>query len=208
LLGRLEAAFDAQRQFVANASHELRTPLARQRTLIEVALADPEPTASGLRNLCTRLLATGEQQERLVEALLTLARNQRGLDRREPVDPAARTGEVMLARRPEAEERGLSVAATLDPALAVGDSRLAERLVANLIDNAVRHNVADGSVQVTTGIAEGSAMLSVAHTGPRISPDDVPRLLPPFPPPGADRIRYPAGRGHRPLLVPAIPRAG
>ena len=207
LLGRLEAAFDAQRQFVANASHELRTPLARQRTLIEVALADPEPTASGLRNLCTRLLATGEQQERLIEALLTLARSQRGLDRREPVDLAALTGEVMLARRPEAEERGLSVAATLDPALAVGDSRLAERLVANLIDNAVRHNVADGSVQVTTGIAEGCAMLSVTNTGPVISPDDVPRLVRPFQRRGADRIGTPDGLGLGLSIVAAIAEA-
>ena len=113
LLARLEAAFGAQRQFVANASHELRTPLARQRTLIEVALADPEPSVRGLTDVCERVLATGEQQERLIEALLTLARSQRGLDRREPIDLAALTAEIVLTRQPEAELRGLTLATGL-----------------------------------------------------------------------------------------------
>src|SRR5215472_12802047 len=166
LLARLEAAFDAQRQFVANASHELRTPLARQRTLIEVALADPEPSVAALREVCTRVLATGEQQERLIEALLTLARSQRGLDRREPIDLAAIAGEVLEARRPEAELRGLTVDAALQPAPLLGDARLAERLVANLVDNALRHNVAHGTIGVATGARAGHAVLSVRHTGP------------------------------------------
>jgi HAMP domain-containing protein len=102
LLARLEGAFGAQRQFVANASHELRTPLARQRTLIEVALADPEPSVGALQDVCKRVLITGEQQERLIEALLTLARSQRGLDRHEPIDLAALTAEIAATRQPEA----------------------------------------------------------------------------------------------------------
>ena len=97
LLARLEGSFDAQRQFVANASHELRTPLARQRTMVEVALADPAPTVAGLRGVCDRVLAAGEQQERLIEALLTLARSQRGLDRWEPVDIMAVTADALRA---------------------------------------------------------------------------------------------------------------
>ncbi len=207
LLARLEAAFDAQRQFVANASHELRTPLARQRTLIEVALADPEPSVAALRDACSRVLAAGEQQERMIEALLTLARSQRGLDRREPLDLAALTGDVLLACRPEAEQRGLAVAATLGPAPAVGDARLAERLVANLVDNAMRHNVAHGSAQVSTGTVAGCAVLSVFNTGPVIPPQDVARLVRPFQRSGADRTGTSDSLGLGLSIVAAIAEA-
>jgi signal transduction histidine kinase len=207
LLTRLQAAFDAQRQFVANASHELRTPLARQRTLIEVALADPEPSVTALHDVCNRVLATGEQQERLIEALLTLARSQRGLDRREPVDLAALTGEVVLARRLEAELRGISVTASLGPALALGDARLAERLVSNLVDNAVRHNVAHGTVHVSTGTRAGRAAVSVSNTGPVIPPDDVARLVQPFQRSGAHRTSARDGLGLGLSIVAAIAEA-
>ena len=180
LLGRLETAFGAQRQFVANASHELRTPLARQRTLIEVALADPEPSIASLQGVCQRLLVTGEEQERLIEALLTLARSQRGLDRRELVELAAITDGVLRARWPEAESRGLTVTASLQPAPVLGDAALAERLVTNLIENAVRHNVPGGAVEVGTGTWVGRAILSVFSTGPPVPPDQVERLFQPF----------------------------
>jgi signal transduction histidine kinase len=207
LLARLEAAFGAQRQFVANASHELRTPLARQRTLIEVALADPEPSIGGLQDVCRRVLATGEQQERLIEALLTLARSQRGLDRREPIDLAALTGEVALARQPEAELRGLTVSTSLGPAPALGDARLAERLVANLLDNAIRHNVAGGIVQVSTVIWAGHAVLSVSNTGPMLPPDQLPHLFQPFQRGGAARTRSRDGLGLGLSIVAAIAAA-
>jgi len=180
LLARLEGAFGAQRQFVANASHELRTPLARQRTLIEVALADPEPSVASLQKVCKRVLVTGEQQERLIEALLTLARSQRGLDRREPVDLTAIADGVMQARWPEAQQRGLTVTTGFQPAVALGDAPLAERLVANLVDNAIRHNVPRGAVEAGTAVWAGHAVVSVFSTGPVIQPDQVDRLFQPF----------------------------
>ena len=180
LLARLELSFTAQRQFVANASHELRTPLARQRTLVEVALRDPDATVGSLQQTMRRVLATGEEQERLIEALLTLARSQRGLDRREPLDLAAVTGAAVSATEAEAQDRGVRVKASLGSAPALGDQRLAERLAANLVDNAVRHNVPGGWVEVATGIRSGRSVLSVSNTGPVIAPDQVERLFQPF----------------------------
>ena len=97
LLARLESAFESQRRFVANASHELRTPITLERALVEVALADPHATVDSMRDTCRRVLAASEQQERLIEALLTLARSQRGLERREPVDLREVTAEVVRA---------------------------------------------------------------------------------------------------------------
>jgi signal transduction histidine kinase len=180
LLARLERSFSAQRQFVTNASHELRTPLARQRTLVEVALRDPDATVGSLQQTMQRVLAAGEEQERLIEALLTLARSQRGLDRREPLDLAAVTGEAVSAAAPEAQSRGVRLNVSLGAAPLQGDQRLAERLAANLVDNAVRHNVADGWVEVVTGTRAGRSVLSVANTGPLIPPEQVEVLFQPF----------------------------
>ena len=187
LLGRLEGAFGAQRQFVANASHELRTPLARQRTLVEVALADPEASVGSLRSVCERVLAAGEQQERLIEALLTLARSQRGLSWTEPIDLAVSAGEVVRSREAEARHRELTIRASLDAAPAQGDGRLAERLVANLLENALRYNQPGGWVQVTTGTQQGHAVLAVANSGPVIPATEVGRLFQPFQQLGTDR---------------------
>jgi signal transduction histidine kinase len=207
LLARLEAAFEAERQFVANASHELRTPLARQRTVLEVALADPAPSVATLRNACARALTAGAQQERLIEALLTLARSQRGLNRREPVDLAALTQEVLLAREGAADELRLTISADLEPAPMFGEPRLAERLVVNLIDNAVRHNVANGTALVSTGVEAGSAVISVINSGPVIRPEYVSKLLRPFQRLGADRTGTPDGLGLGLSIVAAITEA-
>jgi signal transduction histidine kinase len=207
LLGRLEAAFEAQRRFVANASHELRTPLARQRTLVEVALGDPEATLDSMRASYARVLAAAEQQERLIEALLTLARSERGLERHEPVDLAAVTDEVLMTRRPEMERHGLHVEAALDHAPIAGDHHLVERLVANLVDNAVGHNVADGRIAISTRTTAGQASLSVANNGPVIPASAVGRLFQPFQRLGAERTGQRDGLGLGLSIVQAIAAA-
>jgi signal transduction histidine kinase len=131
------------------------------------------------------VLAAGEQQERLIEALLTLARSQRGLDRREPVDLA----EVVEAALPA------DVAATLRPAGVLGDRRLIERLVTNLVDNAVRHNVPGGWVYVATANGGPEAILRVVNSGPRVRDEEVPDLLEPFRRAGAERSGHGEGLG-------------
>ena len=195
LLARLEAAFSAQRQFIANASHELRTPLTLERTMVEVALADPEAPAELLRATCQRVLAAGEQQERIIDSLLTLARGQRGLDQRDTFDLGALAREVLAEREPEARRLGLRVTATLGQAPASGDPRLAERLVANLVGNGIGHNQAGGWLTVHTGLRAGRAVLLVANSGPVIDPAEIGRLLRPFERMGTDRTGQRAGLG-------------
>jgi signal transduction histidine kinase len=204
LLGRLEASFQAQRQFVANASHELRTPLARARTLAEVALTDPGATIHSLRASHRRVIAAGEHQERLIEALLTLARSERGLDDREPFDLTAVTAAAVQARRPEAQRRGLLLHTTLEPAQTTGDSRLAERLVANLLDNALRYNAPDGRIDVVTKTRANRAALSVSNTGPSVTAHEVERIFEPFRRLGTDRTDHSDGIGLGLSIVKAI----
>jgi signal transduction histidine kinase len=202
LLERLEGAFEAQRQFVANASHELRTPLTLERALLELALSDPKADAASLRKTCEKVLDVGKEQERLIEALLTLSRSQRGLDRREPVDLAAIAAAVTAA----ADHHGLSFQTSFQPAETNGDPRLVERLAANLIGNAIDHNVPDGFVTVETKRRNGAAVLRVANSGRRIRPDEVSRLFEPFERLEGDRIERP-GFGLGLSIVDAIAKA-
>jgi signal transduction histidine kinase len=207
LLGRLEASFEAQRQFVANASHELRTPLTLERAILEVTLADPAASAASLRTACERVLAIGEQQERMIGALLTLARSERGIERREPLllDDVMR--EVLDDRREEIARRRLRVDSMLGHAATTGDRLLIERLVANLLDNAIQHNDALGWVAVTTATEAGRAVVTVSNSGPVIPAQDVERLLRPFNRLGTDRTNQGYGHGLGLSIVDAIATA-
>jgi signal transduction histidine kinase len=207
LLGRLEASFEAQRQFVANASHELRTPLTLERAILEVTLADPAAGTSSLRAACERVLAIGEQQERTIDALLTLARSERSLERRETLLLDTLTGEILQERREEIAQRGLRLDAKLERAQATGDPRLVERLVANLLDNAVRHNTPGGWVEVTTASEGGEAVLTVANSGAVVAPEEVEQLLRPFHRLGGDRLGHGDGVGLGLSIVAAIATA-
>nr|ALK27910.1 putative histidine kinase [Streptomyces sp. DSM 11171] len=204
LLGRLETAFEAQRRFVANASHELRTPLARQRALGQVVLGDPEASVESLRSAHERILAAGVQQEQLIEGLLTLAKSQGGIDVREPFDLARLTVEVVYSRRAEAQFRSVTFHPSVSPALAVGHRNLAERLVTNLVDNAMRHNTPNGWIQVVTGTSEGRATITVTNSGPVVPPDAIDQLFQPFQRLGATRAARAEGHGLGLSIVQAV----
>jgi signal transduction histidine kinase len=204
LFERLEAAFASQRHFVANASHELRTPLTAERTLLQVALADPDATVESLRAACREVLALGAAQERLIEALLTLASGEQGVERREPFDLADVARDV-LSSRPSPP--GVTVETALDTAPALGDPRLVESLVANLVDNALRYNVPGGRVEVATATVEGGARVVVRNSGPVVPAEEVDRLFEPFQQLDGRRIRHGEGHGLGLAIVRAIAHA-
>jgi signal transduction histidine kinase len=186
LFARLEASFESQRHFVANAAHELRTPLAAERTVLQVALRDPDASVASLRAAGEEVLRLGEQQQELIDALLTLAGSERGIVRAEPFDLAAVAAAVLA----DAAIGSAEVDRRLEPAPAEGDPRLAESLVANLVGNALRHNLAHGWVCVeTTSTTDGRAALRVANSGPVIPESEVERLFQPFQRLGDERVR-------------------
>jgi signal transduction histidine kinase len=184
MLARLDAAFDSQRLFVANASHELRTPLAVIRTELEVTLADPYADANELRRMGEVVEQAAERAQRLVSSLLTLARLQavgRGeLEVVEPVDLSTLVPSILDGAAAEARAKDITVEAEVEPAATVGDPRLLERLIGNLVENAIRHNVPGGWLRVTTGEAAERVWLHVSNGGPVIAAADVDALFEPF----------------------------
>jgi signal transduction histidine kinase len=193
LFARLEASFDAQRRFVANASHELRTPLTRERALLQVTRANPAHTLDTWQAVSAELLASNAEQEHLIEALLTLASSEGGPGHREPVDLAPLASACLAAASLETGRLGLQVRADVRPADLDGDPVLIRRLVSNLIENAVRHNAPGGHIQVATETSRGHAVVSVTNSGQVIPPAEVDRLFQPFQRLGTRRAR---GDGH------------
>jgi signal transduction histidine kinase len=184
MLARLDAAFDGQKLFVANASHELRTPLSVIRTELDVTLSDPDASRAELRRMGDVALAATERAQRLVSSLLTLARLQSGdpgeLTVREPVDLATLVAPVLASIAGEAAERSISIETETSTARTSGDPRLLERLIGNLVENAVRHNINGGWMRVSCGETDGRVWLHVANGGQVIPPGDVDGLFEPF----------------------------
>lgn len=207
LFERLESAFEAQRHFVANASHELRTPLAAERAVLQLALDDPDTSTETWRSTSETVIASNRAQERLIDALLTLASSEGGLDVWERVDLAALCEGVLAAREVEARRLGLHIETTIQSAALDGDPRLIEHLVANLVDNSIKHNVVGGTVEVSTSVVDDRVVFSLSNTGPVLPGGDVDRLFEPFQRLGPRRVHNKDGYGLGLSIVRAIAKA-
>ncbi|WP_250000865.1 HAMP domain-containing sensor histidine kinase [Actinoplanes sp. M2I2] len=203
MMDRIAVGYEAQRRFAADASHELRTPLAVQRTLIEVGLArtlGPEQ----LELLAAQLLETNERNERLIEGLLVLSESDRGLVSRTPLRLDQIAAEVLEAHRARAAEAGLTITSELSPRVVLGERVLLERLVTNLVQNAIKYNRAGGVIDVRVG---DEPALVVANTGDDVPPDEVPALFEPFRRLSGARIDHSGGAGLGLSIARSITRA-
>jgi signal transduction histidine kinase len=205
MLERLEAAFESQRRFVANASHELRTPLAIVRTELDVTLDDPGADAGELRAMAHVVRDANERMERLIASLLALASSEGGIALSRPADLAQAVAPAL--EREAFADGALQLNAKLAPAPVVGDPVLLERLAENLVENAVRYNAAVGWVRVRTGVVRGEATLEIANPGARIEPGDVQGLLEPFRRLESSRSRSTGGYGLGLAVVRAVAHA-
>jgi signal transduction histidine kinase len=206
MLERLDAAFTSQQRFVANAAHELRTPLTAMRTAIEVTLAKPERTREQLEEMAERVRHSVQRAEATIEALLTLATSELGATAAETVDLATAAEDALDDARGAIDRRNLSVEASLEPAPTRGDRVLLERMIGNLVENAVRHNHSGGSIWIRTHRQNGSSVFEVANTGPQVGADQIPVLFEPFAR-AAQRIKSDDGVGLGLSIAEAIARA-
>jgi signal transduction histidine kinase len=203
MMDRIAVGYEAQRRFAADASHELRTPLAVQRTLIEVGMSRAR-TEDQLALLTAQLLETNERNERLIEGLLVLAESDRGLLSRTPLRLDRIAAEVLEAHRPRAAEAGITITSTLRPRLVLGEQVLLERLVNNLVENAVRYNRPDGTIDVQVG---DDPALIVTNTGDDVPPDAVSALFEPFRRLSGARVDHSGGAGLGLAIARSITRA-
>jgi signal transduction histidine kinase len=190
-LNRLAAGYDSQRRFAANASHELRTPLAVQRVLTEVAMENPE-ASQDLRRLGVQLLRTNERNENLIEGLLVLSESDRGLQGKVPVSLEGLAGSVLESHTELAKEHDVSLRRTLSGRTVPGDLVLLERLIVNLVVNAVLYNEPGGWVEVTVA---ATPAITVSNSGPHVPAEAVSMLFEPFRRLGAERVNHAGGVG-------------
>jgi signal transduction histidine kinase len=180
MLDRLDAAFTSQKRFVANAAHELRTPLTAMRTAIEVTLSKPTRTPDQLEAMAAEVKRSVERAESTVEALLTLATSEAGPAAHEAIDLATAVEDALDDTHAAIDQRQIKVDAALDPAPARGDRVLLERMIANLVENAVRHNNPGGWIGIRTAEQADGAVFEIANTGPAVTAEEIPTLFEPF----------------------------
>jgi signal transduction histidine kinase len=207
MLARLDAAFESQRSFIASASHELRTPLSIIRTEVDVTLQSRDVSREKLVAMAEVVRRASQRSERMIDALLTLARSDRGDLHRAPVDLAELARTALAELQAEAADRDLRVEADLAPAATVGDGALLERLVANLVQNAIRHNVRGGWLAVSTEAHDGRAVVVVANGGATIEPAELANLTMPFRRRGVQRTGGSVGSGLGLSIVDSVARA-
>jgi signal transduction histidine kinase len=203
MMDRIAVGYEAQRRFAADASHELRTPLATQRALIEIGMAR-DLNADQIELLAAQLLETNQRNERLIEGLLVLSESDRGLVSRAPVRLDEVTGAVLEAHLPRAEEAGVTITSALSPRVVIGEQVLLERLVTNLVQNAIKYNRKGGTIDVRVG---GSPALTVVNTGDDVPPEEVAGLFEPFHRLSGVRIDHSGGAGLGLSIARSITRA-
>jgi signal transduction histidine kinase len=206
MLERLDAAFTSQKRFVANAAHELRTPLTAMRTAIEVTLAKPERSPAQLEEMAERVRRSVARAEATIEAMLTLATSEFGATAAETVDLATAAEDALDGARNAIDQRNIQVEASLAPAPTSGDRVLLERMIANLVENAVRHNADGGSIWIRTHQQRESSVFEVANTGPDVPAEQIPILSEPFAR-ARQRVNHADGVGLGLSIAGAIARA-
>jgi two-component system OmpR family sensor kinase len=179
MLDRLEQAFTAQARFTSDVSHEIRSPLTALRGQIEVALRK-ERGATEYQEVLHESLEEVLRLQRLAEDLLSLAQADAGAleGLRVPVALGDLLARSVDRQRAAAASKGVSLQLHVAaPARVIGDPDLLGRLVENLLDNAIRHTAADGTVDVTLEPAAGKATVAVCDTGEGIPPEHLPHVF-------------------------------